>query len=41
MGARGGDLAEVAGPGEDVLKDIPVDRAEVGDIEFAAERFFL
>jgi hypothetical protein len=41
VGARGSDLAEVAGPGEDVLKDIAVDRAKVRDVEFCRGEVWL
>ena len=39
VGARGGDFAEVAGPGEDVLEDVAVDKAEVADFEAAGDGF--
>jgi len=35
VGARGGDVAEVAGPREDVLKDVTMDCAKVWDVELA------
>ena len=37
VGAGGGDFAEVARPGEDVLEDVLVDAAEVLDVEVAGE----
>ena len=36
--ARSRDFAEVARPGEDVLKDVAVDGAEMRGIELATER---
>jgi hypothetical protein len=37
VGAGGGDFAEVAGPGEDVLEDVVVDGAEVANVEEAGD----
>jgi len=41
VGARSCDFTEVARPGEDVLKDVAVDSAEMRNVEFTLKRGFI